>query len=237
MPVLASLLRRSSALLLAAPLALAACNVAETGENGVAYFVPDDCGRDFCSFDDPIAAGASLDVYLDGVDDQYVGDLEVASTDSRVVDVLGRTPDSSPRFTLLGVAPGTADLAAIDRDGNEVDYIHVEVERVDELVFDVVSPGLGEPETIVTSDGVRMSRYRLDVGAHVDIDVHPYARGNWAMGAFEYGVVIDPVIAAAILPSSKVSHGDLDFYAPRGEHDIMVSAPGGAYAMIRLSVE
>jgi hypothetical protein len=236
MPAFASALRFSS-LLLAAPLALAACNIAETGENGVAHFVPDDCGRDVCSFDDPIAAGSTVDVYLTGVDDQYVGDLEVASTDPGVIDVLGRVPDSSPRFTLLANRPGRADVAAVDRDGDEVDYIQVEVERVDELVFDVVSVGLGEPETIVTSDGVRMSRYRLDVGAHVDIDVHPYARGNWAMGAFEYGVVIDPVIAAAILPSSKVSHGDLDFYAPRGEHDIMVSAPGGAYALLRLSVE
>jgi hypothetical protein len=237
MPALASLLRRSSALLLAAPLALglAACNEAETGHNGVAYFVPDDCGRDFCTFDDPIAAGSTLDVYLDGVDDQYVDDLEIASTDRQVIDVLGEEPSGSPRYTLLARAPGRADLAALDPRGDEVDFISVEVARVDELRVDVEGRNLGPPLQWVTADGTIALGYTVDAGAHLEIDVEPYAHGRWAIGDFQYGVVIDPEVAAALDSSSRLTAGRLVLDAPAGEHDILLTAPGGAYVMIHLS--
>jgi hypothetical protein len=237
---LRSFLTSSTLRAIAAPLALvavAACNEAETGRRGIVDFVPDDCGEVICDLDDRLAFGATTDVYLSGINGSYVDDLELVA-DTSAFAVIGREASAFPRFTIYGGAPGRGDLVAIDDDGDEVDYISISVVRIDELDVDVEGDSVSGPETLVGTSGQAITRYRVPAGGRVEVEVDALAGRYPVMGSFEYGVVVDPQVLAALTDRSEIRRGFFELRdAPRGDHDIIVTAPGGAYQTIRLSVQ
>jgi hypothetical protein len=218
MPRIASLasFRASSLLLATASLVtVAACSEVEEGRYGIVDFVPDDCGNVYCSFDDDLAIGGTTDVYLSGNDGQYVDDLELVSSNPSVFEVVGRDGGSTPRFTILGRGRGRADLIAIDRDGDEVDYMSLDVSPIDDVDFWVTGDDVRGPDDTVYQ-GARMPRYTVAAGTRVELVIRPVAR----LGEIEHELLLPPALAGRLDADSDVADGKVVLSAPAGQHEL-----------------
>jgi hypothetical protein len=220
MPRLASL--RASSLLVATAslLTAAACSEVEEGRYGIVDFVPDDCGDVYCTFDDDLAIGATTDVYLSGNDGQYVDDLELVSSDPSVVEVIGRDGGSTPRFTVVGTGRGRADLIAVDRRGDEVDFMSLDVAPVDAVEFLVNGERVVED---VLYQGERMPRYAVAAGAEIVLVLRPIDR----LGDLDQDVALPPALVGRLDPDSDVEDGKVVLSPPAGEHVLLFSTGDG----------
>jgi hypothetical protein len=223
MPRIASLASfRASPLLLATAslLTVAACSEVEEGRYGIVDFVPDDCGDVYCSFDDDLAIGATTDVYLSGNDGQYVDDLELVSSNPSVFEVVGRDGGSTPRFTILGRGRGRADLIAVDRRGDEVDYMSLDVSPVDEVEFLV--DGVRVVDDVVY-EGRRVPRRSVTAGTTIVLVVRPIDR----LGDLDHDVALPPALAGRLDPDSDIDDGKVVLAPPAGEHVLLFSTGDG----------
>ncbi len=212
---------------------LAGCdwNQVETGRNGQIELIPDDCGKLGCDLDDGIAVGGTLDVSLRGTDGRSADDLTLVSSAPWVVQVIG--PASSggePRFEIVGMGGGRADLIAIDRYGYEVDYLPVEVAAISDLAIDASAAELTEL-TVAGFD----EAFATPAGAELTIDVAALALGRELTGAVSYRITLDPALSAALVTGSDVRRGHLTLRVPAGDHALDVTASSGAHKRVRVS--
>jgi hypothetical protein len=222
-------LERLFALALASTAALAGCdwNSVTTGDHGVVEFVPDHCGHDRgCDLDDALIVGGELEVNMSAADDRAsVGGLRMISDNPAVLWVgegeWSTSYDSDWR--VIGVGEGWAELVVIDQFGHEVDHTDVHVQFADRLGLEsrgtnalrlAPRPGYAEVWSVMA-------------GAPVSLEVAPRRTGDRLMGSFEYDVVIDPTLYAALDPSAKLTRGELRFHAPAGEHVVDFTAVDG----------
>ena len=221
---------RLSALLLALPLTTAvACdwNEVETGRNGLVELVPSECGRPGCDLDDGVAVGGALTITLQGVDGRDADDLRLVSSAPWIVDVIASDWSGfDPEFRIAGNGAGVADLIAIDSWGYEVDYLPIEVAAISDLAIEA---NVDEVSVI----GVDVA-YAAAVGSELRLDTVGRSRGRELTGDVQYLAEIDQAIALAMLPDSDASRGRIRLTVPAGEHDIRLTAPGGARKLIRV---
>jgi hypothetical protein len=233
MPRLASLAsaRLSSVLLATASiLTAAACSEVEEGRYGIVDFVPQDCGNAYCTFDDDLAIGATTDVWLSGNDGQYVDDLEIVSSNPFVVDVVGRDGGAPARFTIEGTGTGRADLIAIDRYGDEVDYISIDVAPVRNVDFWVTGGDVRGPDDIVVG-GVIVPRYAVAAGTRVEIVAHP----DGMLGEMSYDVVLPSAIRDRLDGDSNLGRGKVVVSPPAGEHELRFRTEDGRSWPVQIS--
>jgi len=197
---------------------LAACNEVETGANGVVEFIPDECGASSCDLDDGLAVDGTTELYLDGVDGAYVDDLTIETSAPWIAQVIAIDGGVSPRVTLAGNAEGVTDVLALDRSGNVVDWITLQVRFPDELEVDVVGTGIDGPHLADDVDDL----YFVDAGTDLYIDVRAFADGGPLMGAMSYDVQLDADLAYAVDPGDSLDDGHFRLTAPAGEHELFI---------------
>lgn len=217
-----------SALLLSA-----ACNEVETGRYGLVEFVPDDCGAAFCDLDDRLAVDATTDIYINGVDGQYVDDLFIRTSAPWIAEVIDERDDGlAPRVTLAGNAPGPVDLLAVDQWGYIVDYTSFEVAAPDELTVDIWGSAVDGPHAAADVDDL----YFIGADTEIEIDVSALFAGSELMGRKSYSVVIDADLVFGLEPGDDLADGNFRLRAPAGEHDLYV-ATSSAYRLVHFSVK
>lgn len=220
---------RLSALLLALPFAslLTACNEVETGQNGLVTLTPDDCGKQGCDLDDGIAVGGTLTATLDGTDDRDARDLRLVSSAPWVVDVIATdTSGFDPEFRILGTGAGRADLIAVDQWGYAIDYFPVEVAMIGELSIDANADEL----SVIGADVA----FQAPIGSELRLEAVGLSRGRELTGDVQYLAELDAAIAQAMMPGADPSRGHLRLTVPAGDHDVRLTAPGGARKLIRI---
>lgn len=214
---------------------LAACewNEVEQGRLGRLELVPSDCGQSSCDLDDGIAVGGDLSITVRGKDGASARGLTLVSSAPWILDVIDLEDDGfEPRFRVLGVGAGLAELRALDVNGYEVDYLPVEVATVADLEVSVVGDGASELVAVGYD-----SAFELEAGVLTTLDVIGTSRGRDLTGTYEYFAFLDATLAAALEPDSDLARGYLRMRVPRpGDHDLTFIAPGGATERIHLSV-
>lgn len=220
-------------LLAALPLAsTAACqwNEVETGKNGLVQLTPDECGQLGCDLDDGVAVGGTLTIRLSGTNGRSAADLELVSSAPWVIDVIGAdTFGSEPEFRVQGNGAGRADLIVIDRAGYEIDYLPVEVATISAFALDARADGLTEPHVIGADRA-----FQAPAGVDLELDISGEAFGHQLTGDVQFRVELDAAIATAMKPDADVARGHLHLTMPAGDHDLRVTAPGGATQRILL---
>lgn len=226
-------LPRLASLALALPLATtAACqwNEVETGQNGLVQLTPDDCGQLGCDLDDGVAVGGALTIRLSGTDGRSAADLRLVSSAPWVIDVIDEdTFGSEPEFRMLGTGAGRADLIVIDRAGYEIDWLPIDVATISSFAIDARADGLTEL-AVVGADRA----FQAPAGADLELDVSGEAFGRQLTGDVQLRVELDAAIATAMRADADVARGHLHLTMPAGDHDLRVTAPGGATQRIVL---
>lgn len=218
---------------LAATSLLAACNEVETGHYGLVEFVPDDCGAASCDLDDRLAVDATTDIYINGVDGQYVDDLTISTSAPWIAEVVDERDDGlSPRVTIAGNAPGLVDLLALDRWGYVVDYTTIEVAAPDALRVDVWGSAVDGPHAAADVDDL----YFVRADTEIEIDVSALADDDELLGRLSYSIVIDADLVFGLEPGDDLSDGNFRLRVPPGEHDLYVST-SSAYRLVHFSVK
>ncbi len=222
-----------TSLLATLPLATtAACqwNEVETGKNGLVQLTPDDCGQLGCDLDDGVAVGGTLTIRLSGTNGRSAADLGLVSSAPWVIDIIDAdTFGSEPEFRVVGNNAGRADLIVIDRAGYEIDYLPIDVATISSFALDARADGLTEL-TVAGADRA----FQAPAGADLELDVSGEAFGRQLTGDVQYLVELDAAIATAMKPDADVARGHLHLTMPAGDHDLRVTAPGGAAQRIRL---
>jgi len=128
----------------------------------------------------PLVAGGGMEL---GVEFRVLGSsgppLQLESTDEQVLKVTGAA-------TVQAFAPGLAGLLFVGPDDAVMDFLHVWVERAEELRIQRYSPTgtlLGQVQPEVT----------LLVGDEVLVAVEPYSRAQPLLGVYEMERSVEPV--------------------------------------------
>lgn len=224
---------RLATLLATLPLALtAACdwNEVETGRNGLVQLTPDDCGQLGCDLDDGIAMGGALTIRLSGTEGRSAADLDLVSSAPWIVDIISADRfGSEPEFRVIGNAAGHADLIVIDRAGYEIDYLPVDVAAISDFDLDARADNLTELNVIGADRA-----FQAPAGADLELDVAGEAFGHTLTGDVQFRVELDAALAVAMRSDADVARGHLHLTMPAGDHDLRITAPGGATQRIVL---
>lgn len=220
---------RTSLLLLASALPLAACDVIETGALGRLEFLPGDCGVVGCNLGDRLAVGAvtSLEVRERGGGD--VLGLELVSSDPYVFDVVGRDAFDDDEFVLSGGAPGLADVLAVDGNGEVIDYLTLEIALADDVDISIFGDAIG-PFAL----GPATDRYEAAIGTSLSITARPAAAFGPLMGETPFDVVVDGPLFGAMTDADELDLGRAELQVPAGVNLLTFVAPGGAVRTIEL---
>jgi hypothetical protein len=165
-------------------LSVAACNTSQTGANGNVAFTPVECGElGGCDFADSIGVGGKINVTISGLDGTPTAGLDLASREPDKLDVVpGADVGGEPSWELTALTAGVVQLAAIDPDGNEVDFIEVPMQEVTKLTM---VPFAGDV-TPITLDGVDEA-FQVMADTAASWSVRPVIAGDvTTMGRYEF---------------------------------------------------
>jgi hypothetical protein len=165
-------------------LSVAACNTSQTGANGNVAFTPVECGElGGCDFADSIGVGGKINVTISGLDGTPTAGLDLASREPDKLDVVpGEDVGGEPSWELTALTAGVVELAAIDPDGNEVDFIQVPMQEVTKLTM---VPFAGSPEPIEEVDVDE--GYQVMAGTAASWSVRPLIAGDvTTMGRYTF---------------------------------------------------
>lgn len=173
----------------------AGCNQSETGAEGNIRFTPTNCGRaSGCAFGDGIAAGARVDVTIDGIDGFPTAGVDLVSDDTTVFDV-SPTNDigQEPAWTIDATGDGITRLVAVDGDGNDVDFIEVDVRLAETLTLDnTLGNAVGPQDGGSDADEL----WTVQAGDTAVFYVQPVdSVGVHMMGRYTFSVLLDDGIA------------------------------------------
>jgi hypothetical protein len=200
-------------------LAVAACNTSQSGANNAIAFTPDNCGElGGCDFADSIGVGGKIDVTISGLNGTPTAGLDLASADTDVFDV-APTEDvgGEPAWEITAYSPGVARLAAIDGDGNEIDFIEVPVQEVTRLTME---PFAGDIVGPTEEDGVD-EVFTVNADALVSWSVRPIIAGDvTTMGRYTFANTQAVDLSQYETESSDPANGYLYVQLPVGEYPI-----------------
>ena len=200
-------------------LLLGACNTSQTGANDRILFTPDECGQlGGCDFEDSIGVGGKIAVTISGLNGQATAGLDLASRDTDVFDVAPTTDiGGEPAWEITAYSPGVAQLAAIDGDGNEIDFIEVPVQEVTRLTMD---PFAGDIVGPTEEDGVDEA-FTVNANMMVSWSVRPIIAGDvTTMGRFEFFNTQAVDLSQYETESSDPANGYLYVSLPAGDYPI-----------------
>jgi hypothetical protein len=148
-------------------------------------------------------------------EDSTVG-LDLASRDQTVFTI-DPVPDvgGEPTWELIGLADGVADLAAIDTNDEEIDFLEVDIRELTalgarNLIGDAVGPNLNDPDF----DEV----WIINADERVSFQLDPLiGDGVPTMGRYVYTATIDESIDDGLV-TDGLSEGNIDFSVPAGQH-------------------
>jgi hypothetical protein len=194
-------------MVLASVLLASACNSVTTGDDGYITFTPDDCGQAWCSLDDELAVGASLEVTLGVVDgfDSEVAHLTLVSDDPSVALTFPLPDLGVSRWTVVAVGPGITRLVALDH-GRYVDGTAIVTRSAFRLGLEV------DDGPAFSSDvfGGRFAEetWHFPAGEHVAFRVRPYdAAGRELAGKLNLETELDTPLFDALSSSADVPAG------------------------------
>ena len=209
--------------------AAVACNDTETGAEGLVLFTPDQCDLmgTGCDFDDGIAVGGIVNVWISGADQSVstVG-FDLESDDPNVFtvgpigDVAGR-----PTWEIVGTGAGVARLYAVDADGSDVDFLEVAVQELEALrlvqtLGDAVGP---------TSDSEFDEIWQINANMETWFYIEPMVGLERIMGIMQYGIVIDEGLEAGLAEGSDVTGGFYKINVPAGDYTLEITADNGTF--------
>jgi len=213
------------------------CNTSQTGAEGLVRFTPDACDRagTGCDFDDGVAVGGTLDVWITGTDGTSTAGFTLRSDDPAVItvtvvdDVAGR-----PTWELAGTGSGVARLIAVDADGADVDFIEVAVQELDGLrLVQTLGEAVGP-----TSDGTYGEIWQVNANEETWFYVEPLVGGERIMGILEYDVTIDADLEDnGLAGGSDISGGLYKLDAPAGDYALSVVADNGTALDVLFQVQ
>jgi hypothetical protein len=199
-------------------LTLAACNQSRAGVNDRIRFIPAECGQIVCDFDDSVGVYGTISLQISGIDGQPTAGLDLASRDETVATIERRDDiTGAPAWDLHAHAPGVVEVAAIDTDATEIDYVQVPVQDVTRLtmlpvVGDIVGPS--------TEAGYEEA-FTVNADEPVSWSVRPLIAGEvTTMGRFSFETVLD---AGSTLTEHETASSD----RPNGY--LYVQLPAGDY--------
>jgi hypothetical protein len=198
------------------------CNTTTEGANGLIAFTPDNCSTEDlrgCDFADSLGVGGQAYVTIMGIDDYPTAGIDLASDDESVLFV-EPAPDfgGRPTWQITGQDEGVARIAALDPDGNEVDFVEVGVQflsglALEDFIGDAVGPDLLDPEF----DEV----WTINANEQVSFYVNPLiGDGVPTMGRYQYDAILDEPIALGGTVNQDPAGGYLDFQVPAGEYAV-----------------
>jgi len=197
-------MRPATCLAAAATLAAVACNQSRSGVNDLILFTPVECGQVGCDLDDSVGVYGTISLQITGINGQSSAGLDLASRDPGVATVTRRDDVAgAPAWDLHAVRAGVADIAAVDVDGSEIDFVEVPVQDVVALtmvpfVGDIVGPAAesGYDEAFTVNAGEDVSWY-----------VRPLIAGDvTTMGRFSFETVLDA--GAPLITDFEASNSD-----------------------------
>lgn len=189
----------------------AGCDKSTDGALGRVQFTPEHCGIPFgigCSFDRHLTSGATVEIYVEGKDGfSSAGlDLESRTPTNLSLEVIPDL-DGRPAWRLLGEAPGRAEIAVVDRDGLEVDFLRFDVRAPRYRVFQ--SDGGTATRDSSTAMGFDAS---WRVATNVDIVVRPYDdSGDQMMGILELQAELSSGWSEVDL-RGEIERGEIEYY-------------------------
>ena len=202
-------MRHSIRFLLASLSFVAACNSVTTGDDGYITFTPDDCGQAWCSLDDTIAVGTSVEVTLGVVDgfDHEVAHLTLVSDDPAVAVTFPLPAAGVSRWQVLATGPGVTRLVALE--GNHyVDGTLITTESAWRLGLEVDEG----PAFVSDAFGGRTAEetWHFPAGEEVSFRVRPFdLAGRELQGKLNLTTELDAPIFDARTGSADVPAGRL----------------------------
>ncbi|RMH41905.1 MAG: hypothetical protein D6689_09860 [Deltaproteobacteria bacterium] len=205
----------------------AGCNETTAGAQGNVLFTPDRCDLvgSGCTFDDSVAVGGTLIVHITGAEGSSTAGFDLQSDDPTVlsvqpVDDVG----GKPTWELAGTGAGVARLVAVDPDGNDVDFLEVSVQEIDNLgLVNTIGDAVGGP----VNDPDYHEIWTLNAGVETWFHVEPRAGTGRLMGVLQYDVVIDDLLDQNLVEGSDVVGGFYKINAPAGNYTLSVTADNG----------
>ncbi len=214
----------------------AGCNEGEAGGEGIVEFTPTNCGvLNFrCSFLDPIAAGAAIDVEIDTpAPGETADDLELVSSNPAVFDVVPVPPVAGERrWEIQAFGEGTADLLAVDLDGFVIDFLPVDVVELDALNLD---EALGNADGFF-SDPDFHEVWEVPANRGVVFFTTPTAGGFFLMGRLNLDVLeneLEPHLDTGADPIG----GYFPFRAPAGDYIVSLASDNGTVVDVLFQVD
>jgi hypothetical protein len=202
-------MRNSVRFAFASLLFTAACNNVTTGDDGTITFTPDDCGQAWCSLDDRLAVGTSVEVTLGAVDgyDSDVAHLTLVSDDPTVAVTFPLPAVGASRWQVLATGRGVTRLVALE--GNRyVDGTALFTESAYHLGLEVEYGPAFASEVI--SGPVSEEVWHFPAGEHVTFRVRPFDRhGHELAGKLNLGTELDNPLFDALSSASDVPAGKL----------------------------
>jgi hypothetical protein len=203
----------------------AACNSVTTGDDGTITFTPDDCGQAWCSLDDTLAVGTSVEVTLGVVDgfDSDVAHLTLVSDDPTVAVTFPLPAAGVSRWTVLTTGPGVTRLVALE--GNHyVDGTLIRAERAFRLGLEVDDGPAFAGD--ISVGPVTEETWRFPAGEHVGFRVRPLdAHGFELTGKLNLTTELDQPLFDALSGSADVPAGKIAL-RPMFAGDFALSAYG-----------
>jgi hypothetical protein len=196
----------------------AACNTTTAGANGAVDFTPIECGRDSqgCTFERAVGVGGTLDVHIKGTDGVSTAGATLEAEDSNVVaveaidDVGGK-----PTWALTGVSPGVTRLYAVDGNGDDLDYLEIDVKDPVALRFDAFLGNTVGPDTAEGYD----EAWTVNADEATSFFVTPLGDDDEpVLGVYRYQVQLDDALAEGLIDTDKPAEGYLYFQVPAGEY-------------------
>lgn len=216
-----NVIRNGAALLFGAALA-AGCNTSTSGANDRISFTPDECGQltSNCNLADSIGVGGQINIQIDSLDGTPTAGLDLASRDPDILAVeRGADLNGAPSWLLTALAPGVADLAALDGT-HEIDFVEVPVQAVAHLALEKV---VGEAVGPTLEDGYDEA-WTINADTQTSWFVRPVASDDGVlMGRFSYETVTvsgEPDVTDFELENSDRPAGHLSVRLPPGAYPV-----------------
>jgi hypothetical protein len=202
-------------------LALAACNQSRAGVNDKILFTPVECGQLSCDFDDSVGVFGTIALQITGIDGQATAGLDLASRDTSVATVERRDDvGNAPAWDLHAHAAGVVEVAAVDTDGTEIDFVQIGIQDVTRLTMLPVVGDVVGPSTEADYD----EAFTVNADEPVSWSIRPVIAGDvTTMGRFSFETVLDaggPDLTQFETASSDRPNGYLYVQLPAGDYPV-----------------
>jgi hypothetical protein len=204
-------------------LALAACNTSQTGANNRIAFTPAECGQpaEGCDLRDSMGVFGTIGMTIDGIDGEPTAGLDLASRDPDTLTIVPREDiGGQPAWDLTAHAPGVVQVAAVDPQGVEIDFVEVPIQDVIALTLEPYTTNIVGPAEEQGYD----EAFTVNADEPVAWNVRPLIDGDvTTMGRFSFETVTisgEPDVTDFEAGTSDRPNGYLYVSLPAGDYPV-----------------